>query len=163
MADILTQPNYVDRLQEMDKAIRDWAKATKGHLRQRLIALGLDERRAIKRGSSRLRAATTITGSKVLVQDQHLIESLRSSLKRRGLVVESVGFQFARHGIFIEVGVGKNRRKGSGKESPQEWIKPVLPPAIEELATILSNEYADIAAGELKIVIPGIYSTKINL
>jgi len=163
MADILTQPNYVDRLQEMDKAIRDWAKDTKGKLRFRLIALGLDERRAIKRGGSRLRKATTSTGRSALVGDQYLIESLRSSLKRRGRVVESVGFQFARHGIFVEVGVGKNRRKGSGKESPQEWIKPVLPGAIEELATILSDEYADIAAGELKIVVPGIYSTKISL
>jgi hypothetical protein len=163
MADILTQPNYVDRLQEMDKAIRDWSKATKGHLRQRLIALDLDARRASKRGGSRLRRKITITGKQVLVQDKFLIESLRASLKRRGLVVESVGFQFARHGIFLEIGVGKNRRKGSGKESPQEWIKPVLPKAIDELADILSNQYADIAAGELKISIPGIYSTKISI
>lgn len=163
MADILTQPNYVDRLQEMDKAIRDWAKETKGRLRQRLVALDLDQRRAVKRGGSRLRRKLTITGKSVLVQDKFLIESLRSSLKRRGLVVDSVGFQFARHGIFIEIGVGKNRRKGSGKETPQEWIKPILPGAVAELASILSDQYADIAAGELKISIPGIYSTNISI
>lgn len=152
-----------DRLIALEQVIRTWAKKTKGLLRQRLLALGLDERRAAKRGTSRLRAYTTKSGSKVLIQDQYLIESLGSSIRRRGLEIESVNLSFARQGIYLEVGVGKNRKKGSGKESPKPWINVIIPSAVEELATVLSEEYADLVAGELKINIPGVYSTKITI
>lgn len=163
MADILTQPNYPERLGELDKALQAWAKRTRMALRQRLVALGLDERRAVKRGVSRLRKVTTSGGSSTLAQDQFLIESIKSSIKRQGLLVERVSFSFARHGIFVEVGVGKYRGKGSGRENPRPWINPGMTQAVEELATLLAEQYADIAAGELKINIPGIYSTTISI
>jgi len=159
--DQITRP--ADRLIALEQVIKDWAKKTKGLLRQRLIALNLDERRAAKRGTSRLRAYTTRTGTTVLVRDQYLIESLGSAVRRRGLEVEAVSISFARQGIYLEIGVGKNRKKGSGKESPKPWINVIIPSAVEELATVLSEEYADLAAGELKINIPGVYSTRITI
>ena len=35
--------------------------------------------------------------------------------------------------------------------------------AVQELGDLLASEYADIAAGELRINIPGIYSTTISI
>jgi len=163
MADILTQPDYPTRLGELDKALQEWAKRTRGKLKHRLIAMGLDERRASKRGTSRLRRLTSSSGKSTLAQDQYLIESIKSSIKRSGLLVERISFSFARHGIFVEVGVGKHRSKGSGRERPRPWINPGMNEAVEEIADILADQYADIAAGELKINIPGIYSTTISI
>lgn len=163
MADILTQPNSPERLGELDAAIKAWAKRTTVHMRQRLIALDLDARRASKRGSSRLRRLVTPGKQSQLVQDKYLIESLKYSIKRSGLLVERVSFSFARHGIFVDVGVGKNRSKGSGFERPRPWIEPSIKPAVAELADLLASKYAGIATGEIKINIPGIYSTTISL
>lgn len=154
-----------DRLEAMDMAIRFWAAETKSILRQRLVALGLDERRAAKRGQSRLRKqlVSKVSNTAVLVKDQYLIESLGSSLRRSGLEVEKVSFSFARHGIFLEIGVGKNRRKGSGNEAPKQWIVTILPRQIEELGYILGDAYADVVAGEIAVDIPGVYSTTITI
>ena len=154
-----------DRLEAFNQALSFWAKETRDQLKQRLTGLGLDQRRTIQRGSSRLRTASlsSTAGTKRLVRDEYLIESIKSSIRRSGLEVESVGFSFARHGIFLETGVGKNRPKGSGKENPQPWIAPVLDRQVQELAAIIGDGYADLITGELNIVIPGIYSTRITI
>jgi len=71
-----------------------------------------------------------------------------------------VDFPFVRHGIFLEHGVGKNRPKGSGKERPRPWLKPVLEPAIEHLAEVLAEAGADAVLGQIKFVIPGIVNAR---
>jgi hypothetical protein len=78
--------------------------------------------------------------------------------------LESVGFVFARHGIFLEHGVGRGRPVGSSQAeaAKQPWLLRVLPGQIEELADILEERYADIAANELRFLIPGIIDTKIT-
>lgn len=163
MALVLTQDNYPERLGQLHAALNTWGKRHVGLIRQELIALGLDQRRTRLRGSSRLRRVTASSGKTFLAKDQYLVESLKYSIKRRGLVVDRVSISWARHGIFIDVGVGKNRRKGSGKESPQPWIASSMKNAVQELGDLLASEYADIAAGELRINIPGIYSTTISI
>lgn len=154
-----------DRLEAFEQAIRFWARDTRAQLRQRLVALGLDERRTAQRGASRLRIQrlSKVTTAAKLVKEEYLIESLRYSLRRRGLEIEAISFSFARHGIFLEVGVGKNRKRGSGKENPKVWINHVLPSQVEDLAGIIGDGYADIISGEIAIDIPGVYSTTISV
>ncbi len=154
-----------DRLEAFNQALTFWAKETQDQLKQRLTGLGLDQRRTIQRGSSRLRTQrlSTVSNTRRLAREEYLIESLKFSIRRKGLEVESLGFSFARHGIFLEIGVGKNRHKGSGKENPQPWLVPVLARQEQELAAIIGDGYADLITGELNIVIPGIYSTRITL
>jgi hypothetical protein len=153
------------RLEAFNQALVSWSKETQDLLKSRLTGLGLDQRRALQRGSSRLRTASIskLSNTKRLVRDEYLIQSIKYSIRRNGLEVDSVGFSFARHGIFLEAGVGKNRPKGSGKESPKPWIAPVLDRQVQELSNIIGDGYADLITGELNIVIPGIYSTRITL
>ena len=61
----------------------------------------------------------------------------------------------------MEHGVGKHRPKGSpaASRTKQPWLSQIIPPSIEDLANILEEKYADIAAAELKLNIPGIITT----
>jgi hypothetical protein len=93
-----------------------------------------------------------------------LVKSIRSTLKKRDGEIEKVAFQFARHGIFLEHGVGKGRPVRSAKALAyrRPWLSKILPDAVEDLAELLSEEYADIFAAELRFLIPGIIDTKIS-
>ena len=134
-----------DRLEEMDKEIRAWARLTRKKLLFRLAALGLKDR------------------ERLASQDgPELYKSLRSSVRKRNLEIEKVGFSFARHGIFLERGVGKGRPVGSAaaSQAAKPWIKPSIEPALETLAKALEQGYGDIILAELKIIIPGIIDTR---
>jgi hypothetical protein len=154
-----------DRLEALDLVIRDWAKQSNRLLKQRLIALGLDERRAAKRGYSRLRVqrVSKVTANAKFVQEKPLIESLGYSLRKKGIEVEAISFRFSRHGIFVEIGVGKNRPKRSSYTRPRPWLSEVLPGQIDELADQLGNAYADLVAQELVFEIRGIYATSVTI
>jgi len=154
-----------DLLQAMNDEVGRWARGTASKMKQRLAAEGLDSRRAKQRGSSRLRIARSSSGATKLVQEVPLIESIRSALKFDNQLLDSIAFRFSRHGIFLELGVGKNRPKGSSSASATAtpWLAPTLNAEIETLADILANNYADIAAGEVRILIPGIFDTRITI
>jgi len=122
----------IDRLEEMDREIDAWRKLTVQKLQRRLAALGLQERST-------------------------LIKSIRGSLRRRNFEVEKVAFSFARHGIFLEHGVGRGRpvKSPEAEAAKKPWLSTTLPGQIDELAVVLAEEYADITANELKGIIPG--------
>lgn len=134
-----------DRLEKMDKEIRAWGKLTRKNLLFRLAALGLKDRARLAQS-----------------KDPKLYKSLKSHARRRNGELEKVGFSFARHGIFLEHGVGKGRPVGSSnaKLAAKPWLKPTLEPGIEALADILEKGYGDIILAEVKIVIPGVINTK---
>lgn len=134
-----------DRLIQMDKEVRKWANLTRKDLLIRLNSLSLEER-------SRLAGELSLR------------ESLKTNLRKRNGDIESVGFSFVRHGIFLEHGVGRGRPVGSpqANDAKKPWIKPVLSESIETLADLLEKEYADIAAAELKLFVPGIIDTRIS-
>ena len=139
------QIRLADRLEGLDKEIRAWSRVTRKDLLFRLAALNLEER--------------------VRLSDEvSLKKSLRAKIKKKSGEIERVAFSFARHGIFLEHGVGKGRPVGSAQANryKKPWLSIVLPDAIENLADILEEEYADIIAAELKFVIPGIIDTKVS-
>jgi len=131
-----------DRLEAMDKEVRGWARLTKQKLLFKLASLNLEER---------IR----------LTNDLRLKKSVRDYVRKKGGELDAVAFSFARQGIFIEHGVGRGRpvRSAQAEANKQPWLKPVLSASIEDLANLLADEYADIAAAEVKINIPGIITT----
>ena len=44
----------------------------------------------------------------------------------------------------------------------KEWLSVVIPDSVQTLADILEERYADIAAEELRILIPGVIDTRIQ-
>lgn len=134
-----------DRLDRLDKEVRQWGQLTRKKLRERLITLDLEERTR-------------------LVGEKQLVRNLRSIVRKKQGDLESVAFSFPRHGIFLEHGVGKHRPIGSAAaaRAAKPWLKPVLGEATEELADLLEETYADLVAAELRILIPGIIDTRVQ-
>lgn len=139
-------PRLADRLEAMEKELRAWGQVTRRSLIQRVLSLNLRERGTLAEGEKRLK------------------DSIGYSLRRKDGDVEAIAFSFPRKGIFLERGVGRSRPANSAaaNAAARPWIEPTLPPAIEELAKILSEEYADIAAAELRIIVPGVINTTIT-
>ena len=139
-------PRLGDRLEALLKEVRGWNRATSKDLRFRVASMGLKDRVRLA-GAVKLR------------------NSIRGKVKARNLELERVSFTFARHGIFLEHGVGKGRpvNSAAANRMSRPWLKPGIEDAIESLADLLSNEYADLAADELKIIIPGVINTKIKV
>jgi hypothetical protein len=133
-------PRLGDRLEALLKEAIAWRKVTAKDLQFRVARLTLGERAMLEK-------------------------SIKSSVKTRDVDIEKISFGFLRHGIFLEHGVGKGRGIGSAaaRRYSKPWLKPVLDPALERLADILEKEYADVAAGEVKLLIPGVISTKIKI
>lgn len=135
-----------DRLEELDKEVRTWGNVTRRALIQRLMTLDLEER------------------TRMVADDPQLLKNIRRIVRKKSGDLEGVAFSFPRHGIFLEHGVGKNRPKGSAAafNAAKPWLKPVLPDAVDELADLLEQKYADLVAADLRILIPGIIDTNIK-
>lgn len=154
-----------DRLEGMDAVVDQWAFGTKQSLMETLSRMGIQDKIKMAKTVTRLKLKRKQVGGDKLVEDPFLYGSLRYKLVRKQMELEAVGFSFARHGIFIEHGVGKNRRVGSAAagRARKPWLSQVLPLSVETLADILVEEYADIAATALVMRIPGVLETSLNL
>jgi hypothetical protein len=142
----IEQPSLGDRILAFQKEVRGWSRITAKKLMFRVAALNLQER-------------------VLLANQERLRTSIKSNVKTRFLEVERVSFSFPIQGIFIEHGVGKGRlaRSANAQQHVKQWIKPGMDEAVAELADLLANEYADIAAETLAIRIPGQITTKIKV
>jgi hypothetical protein len=76
--------------------------------------------------------------------------------KQQGDVVR-LTFPFARHGIFQEHGVGRARRKGSGKEVPKPWIEPTFNATTPMLAEQLAQPGIRALGKIIQIKVNGIF------
>lgn len=132
-----------NRLDELDKALTQFNRDTRAQLRARLELLGLKDQ-VERRASASLQ--------------QRLYDAVNAAKRKRGGSLEGVSISFVRHGIFVERGVGKNRPVGSAASgrAKKEWLAPVLSGRVEALADLLEQQYADIAAEQVRLLIPGI-------
>jgi hypothetical protein len=128
-----------DQLEKMDRAIRGWQRSTKKELLFKLNSLGLEDRAR-------------------LTEEVALRNSIGYRTRKRSGDIESVGFSFVRHGIYLEHGVGRGRPVGSpqAQAAAKPWLKPVLEPSIDELADLLEEEYGAVVEANLRLLIPGI-------
>lgn len=143
--------NYFDdtdeRLKLLTKEVRAWGMVTEINLQRRLAGLGLKERaRLLTDDSPRLRDSVVV------------------GLKKHQGEIDYAWISFARHGIYLEQGTGKGRpvRSAAAAEAAKKWLSIELPAAVEDLANRLANGFADVIVAELKLNVPGVYSTKIS-
>lgn len=143
---IKNKRDLADALENLDKEVRAWSKLTRKKMLFQLASLGLKER------------------ARVESESPGLYKSVRSSVKRNIGEIESASFSFARHGIFLEHGVGRGRpvRSPQAIASKKQWLAPTLPDAVEALADLLEQRYADVTTANIRFLIPGIFDTKIS-
>lgn len=160
-----TEKRLGDRLEAMDTAILGWAKTTKKELLMSMARMGVKDKAKMAKTMTRIKFRKGQVGGKKVEKEEFLYQSLRYSLKKKNFEIESINFKFAKHGLYLEHGVGKGRGKSSGKadQYAKPWLSNVLPAAIERLNNLLAEEYADIAAAELVMTIPGVIKTRANV
>ena len=148
-----------DRIEAMEQEVKAWSKATRKKLLFRLAQLGLKDR--VKLAKSFSKVSITKDGAE---KEEFLYKSVRARLIRKQGDLEGAAFSFAKQGIYLHHGVGKHRKMGSAVavKSQKPWLN-VIDKELNELADLLESEYADIAAGELKISIPGVFETNIKI
>ncbi len=153
------------RIEQLDAAMATFGRGLKDSLLAKLASMGYSDRVALAKIQSKVKYSKTKTGKVFAEEEPYLYNSVRFFLKKKRQDIEGIGLSFARHGIFLERGVGKNRPVDSvaADKAARPWIQPVVDPALEELADLLELEYSDIAAGELKISVPGILTTSIYI
>jgi hypothetical protein len=134
-----------DRLALLDKEIAAWGRLTRSQLIGQLLSLNLQGRLDAK-------------------EEEYLENTINYHSKRQDGELERVSIRFARHGIYLERGVGKYRKVGSAAATAaaRPWLAPILPGAVQALADRLSEGYADVVAAEASLRIPGVLETKIS-
>jgi len=150
-----------------EKEVRTWVNKTQQELLFELARLGVKDRSDARAArSSRIGyAKVTRKGAVRVVEEKQLEKSVKGGVRKRGVAIDSAWISFSRQGIFIQHGVGKYRPIGSrdAKYAAQPWLTNVLPDAVESLAIAISEYYAEIISGELKLSIPGVITTKIKV
>lgn len=155
-----------DRLEKMDADIKKWGLITKDRLIRSIFKAGLDAQIKLRRAtSSRIVFRKNKDGKFQAQRQQPLARSLHVKLKKKDMELDQIGVSFAQHGIFVERGVGKYRPIGSAAaaRAADPWLSSVLDARLNILADLLSENYADIVAEEIKINIPGILKTNIKI
>ena len=140
--------------EQLNESAKEWAKLNAGKMRRLVGNLVLRDKIAVYKA---VRNAIKNNEYKPLTS------SIGAGIRKESGQVSRINFKFAKQGIYLEHGVGKGRRRGSSGARPKPWIAPILDNALDELAEILSGEYADIAAGEIKFFIPGIIDRRIKI
>ena len=159
-----TEPRLADRFEALDNDIGLWAKLTKQKMFAILLEYGVQDKIKLAKSITRIKIARGKNGNLNTIKEEFLTKSLRDRIRKKNGDIESVAFLFARHGLFLHHGVGRSRPKGSGaaNNASKPWLD-ILEPSVEDLANLLAEQYADIAAEEVKINIPGVLTTNIKV
>lgn len=140
--------------ENLNSNISEWAILQTRKMQRRVNELTLKDRRAIQK---------SLWAKANEAQYKPLAKSIGVGISEDFGQVSRINFRLVRHGIFFERGVGKGRKASSGKTIPHPFIRPVLDPAIDELADLIASNAADSAVAEIKFVVPGILSRRIKI
>ncbi len=138
--------NTFEHQQRFNQAAIEWGRMTKTQFLYQLRSLPFKERLIWKKRDSKdiLRGRVSI-GFKKFYGD-----------------IVRVKWPFARHGIFQEHGVGRGRKKGSGKEKPMPWIAKTLAAQTPLLAEKLKEEAIQSLGLVIQIKVNGIFELKLK-
>lgn len=172
-----------EALPQLNKAIQSWGKLTRNAMEYRLTAMGISERASNRkafssvsfqkdrqlgkiltiREHSRISFRKDKSGKTFIMKEQPLIPSLKAGFKEYYGQINRISFQFSRHGIFLEHGVGKGRSKKSGKAKPHPWIAPTISVEMEKLADIMKEQTANRLGQQMRFLIPGVIDMKVSV
>lgn len=138
--------------EKLNEDVVGWAKYQAQRLRRQVGSLTLKDKHALRKA---------LWHKKNDPEYKALEKSIGSGNKKEFGQVTRINFRFKKQGIYFEHGVGRGRLVRSAAAKPKPWIKPILDPAIDQLADLIAENYADIAAGEIKFVVPGILNRRI--
>jgi len=71
-----------------------------------------------------------------------LYDSIKQKTRSRFGVVERIIFPFAKHGIFIDLGVSRGHKKSNPRKKI-DWYRFVFEERLDMLADVVSEKYAD--------------------
>lgn len=142
------------KYEELNQSAKEWAKQNALRMQRLVGSLTLRDKLAV------YKAVRQAIHNK---EYKPLAPSIGAGIRKEAGQVNRINFKFSKHGIYLEHGVGKGRPVRSSSARPKPWIKPILDSGLDELAELLSNDYADIAAGEIKFFIPGIIDRRIKI
>lgn len=156
---------FGDQLAELDKEVRKFAVVTRRNLQKQVrTQMAMTAARLSLRGRAAVAQYQRNQARSRQGDRKTLEKSIRYGLRKSGGVIDQVYFSFERHGIFFEHGVGKGRGTGTAEAeaNAHPWLSVVVPMAIERLADLIADEYADVATAQIRINIPGIIDTDIS-
>jgi hypothetical protein len=154
-----------DQLAALDSEVRKFAVVTRRSLQKQVrTQMAMTAARLSLRGRAAVAQYQRSQSRSRQIGRKTLEKSIRYGLRKSGGVIDQVYFSFERHGIFYEHGVGKGRGKDTLEAEANEhpWLSVVVPMAIEKLADLIAEEYADVATAAIRINIPGIIDTDIR-
>ena len=140
--------------EQINKEVKEWAKFQAQRMARLVGSLTLRDKIAVYK---------SVQNAAKNPKYKPLNTSISGWVKRELGAPARVNFKFQRHGVFMEHGVGRGRGIGSSGARPKPWLAPILDPAIQQLADIMASEYADITAGEIRFLIPGIIDRRIKI
>lgn len=76
---------------------------------------------------------------------------INARLRKKFGAPERASFTFPKHLVFVKYGVGKGRKRGSGKEIPKDIIDNVIEKHLPELIEICKDGWAEVVAKNLFI------------
>ena len=153
-----------EAIEEFNKALTVWGKATRQMFLLSMASMGLNERIAFRqkvksnlrrsgvKGKDAQAALTALTG------EQPLYESLKVKFKKRSAEIFFISFPFSRHGVFLVKGVSRGHKLSNPREK-KDWMSRVLNPQMDALAEIIASKYADGVAQDVL----NMYGAEINL
>ena len=139
---------------KLNEDVAGWAKYQAQRMRRMVGRLTLKDKHALRKAAWQ-RAKTG--------EYKPLEKSIGSGNKKEFGQVVRINFRFPKQGIWLEHGVGQGRPVRSAAARPKPWLTPILDPELDKLADLISENYADIAAGEIKLFIPGIIDRRITI
>lgn len=136
----------LEHQKEFNRLAEDWGRSTRSRYLMELRQLPFSER-----------VMWATRGSKDILRGR-----VQLRLKRQYGNVYRVSWPFARHGIFQELGVGRGRRKGSGKEKPMPWIVPTLDAMTPELADAMQDASITSLGKVIRIKVNGLFEFELK-
>jgi len=128
--------NRGSALENIDPIVKRWSAKTRNILRGSVSAAGIRN------------------------HSGDLQKYIRYSISRDFGIPWKIGFQFPRHGVFVEKGVGRGHPIGrvaqataaaKGRRNPKPWFNPVMEVTVPELANDLNLNIADEAMKHVSI------------
>jgi hypothetical protein len=130
--------------EQFNEIASDWGLQSKNRYLYNLQKLPWKQRVAARKGEKLLRRGTGL------------------KFVRQSGDIARVAWPFVRHGIFQEHGVGRWRKKGSGKEKPMPWIVPTLDAMTPILADNLQKASLESLGLVINIKVNGLFDIQLN-